>query len=141
MPTPSGVNYLLQFLMISSNSPIIRYQESKVDVQILYVFSLFRLCHEHNVLSLDFCCKGKNIISNFQKKRAKKSLYRQLCCRGRRVFRDDEDYELSTSSINGSSPRYLSKSLWNSLSCTIRYFSNSVSACSLASSAVTLPGF
>ena len=32
MPTPSGVNYLLQFLMISSNSPIIRLQESKVDV-------------------------------------------------------------------------------------------------------------
>ena len=33
MPTPNGVNNLLQFLMISSNSPIIRLLESKVDVQ------------------------------------------------------------------------------------------------------------
>jgi len=32
MPTPSGVNYLLQFLIVSSNSPIIGIQESKVDV-------------------------------------------------------------------------------------------------------------
>jgi len=42
MPTPNGVNYLLQFLMISSNSPIIRLQESKVDVQ-SYV-KIFVLC-------------------------------------------------------------------------------------------------
>ena len=32
MPTPNGVNYLLQFLQYSSNSPIIGIQESKVDV-------------------------------------------------------------------------------------------------------------
>lgn len=30
---PNGVNNLLQFLIDSSNSPIIRMQESKVDVQ------------------------------------------------------------------------------------------------------------
>ena len=35
MPTPSGVNYLLQFLIDSVNLPIFRLQESKVDVQIL----------------------------------------------------------------------------------------------------------
>ena len=29
MPTPNGVNYLLQSLIVSSNSPIIRLQESK----------------------------------------------------------------------------------------------------------------
>ena len=33
MPTPSGVNYLLQSLLLFSNSPIIEQQESKVDVQ------------------------------------------------------------------------------------------------------------
>ena len=45
----------------------------------------------------------------------------------------------SYSPSKGSSPRNLSKSLWNKRSCTMRYFSNSVSACSLASSAVTEP--
>ena len=38
MPTPNGVNYLLQFLQYVSNSPIIRRQESKVDVQCLMSF-------------------------------------------------------------------------------------------------------
>ena len=33
MSTPYSVNYLLQFLALSSNSPIIGRQESKVDVQ------------------------------------------------------------------------------------------------------------
>ena len=33
MPTPNGVNYLLQSLLLLSNSPIIEQQESKVDVQ------------------------------------------------------------------------------------------------------------
>ena len=51
MSTLNSVNYLLQFLQYSSNSPIIGIQESKVDVQILYVFSLFRLCHKHSLLS------------------------------------------------------------------------------------------
>jgi len=40
MPTPNGVNYLLQFLNASSNSPIVGKQESKVDVQ-SYVILLF----------------------------------------------------------------------------------------------------
>ena len=35
MPTPNGVNDLLQFLNASSNSPIIGIQESKVDVHLM----------------------------------------------------------------------------------------------------------
>ena len=42
-------------------------------------------------------------------------------------------------SSKGSSPKYLSKSLWKRRSCMIRYFSNSVSACSTASSWLTVP--
>ena len=37
MPTPNGVNYLLQFLVISSNSPIIRNKNQK------WTFSLMSL--------------------------------------------------------------------------------------------------
>ena len=40
MPTPNGVNYLLQFLLLLSNSPIIEQQESKVDV-LSYVLLYF----------------------------------------------------------------------------------------------------
>ena len=39
----SGVNYLLQFLMISSNSPIVRYQESKVDVPVFCLYFVFAM--------------------------------------------------------------------------------------------------
>ena len=49
-----------------------------------------------------------------------------------RIFK--RDYLISLSARN------LSKSLWNSLSCMIRYFSNSVSAWSFACSALILPG-
>ena len=40
MPTPNGVNYLLQVLLLLSNSPIIEQQELKVDVPVLcpYMF-------------------------------------------------------------------------------------------------------
>ena len=40
MPTPNGVNNLLQSLLLLSNSPIIQIQESKVDVPVLcpYMF-------------------------------------------------------------------------------------------------------
>ena len=55
-------------------------------------------------------------------------------------FRFDDDHGISISSINGNSPKYLSKSLWNKRSWTIRYFSNSVSAYYLAVSAATLHG-
>ena len=55
-------------------------------------------------------------------------------------FRLYDDHFVSVSSIKGNSPKNLSKSLWKRRSCRIRYFSNSVSACSFASSAVTLPG-
>ena len=48
MPTPSGVNYLLQFLNVSSNSPIIRLQESKVDVQSYVLMSV--LCYHTQLL-------------------------------------------------------------------------------------------
>ena len=40
MPTPNGVNYLLQFLITLSNSPIVERQESKVDVQSYVLISL-----------------------------------------------------------------------------------------------------
>ena len=40
MPTPNGVNYLLQSLLLLSNSPIIEQQESKVDVQSYVLISL-----------------------------------------------------------------------------------------------------
>ena len=40
MPTPSGVNYLLQFLNASFNSPIIGKQESKVDVLPFFLLAL-----------------------------------------------------------------------------------------------------
>lgn len=47
MPTPNGVNYLLQFLITLSNSPIVERQESKVDVQSYVLISLsvhWRIC-------------------------------------------------------------------------------------------------
>ena len=40
MPTPNCVNYLLQFLITLSNSPIVERQESKVDVQSYVLISL-----------------------------------------------------------------------------------------------------
>ena len=48
MLTPSGVNYLLQFLQYSYNSPIIGIQESKVEVQ-SYVL-MFVLCYHTQFL-------------------------------------------------------------------------------------------
>ena len=39
---PNGVNYLLQFLNASSNSPIIEQQESKVDVQSYVLMFILR---------------------------------------------------------------------------------------------------
>ena len=45
MPTPNGVNYLLQSLLLLSNSPIIEQQESKVDVQSYVLISLFFHTH------------------------------------------------------------------------------------------------
>ena len=48
MPTPNGVNYLLQSLLLLSNSPIIEQQESKVDVQSYVLISLS--LHTHTPL-------------------------------------------------------------------------------------------
>ncbi len=56
MPTPNGVNNLLQFLQFVSNSPIIEQQESKVDV-LSYVL-LFILSQPIGIC--DF--KGSTII-------------------------------------------------------------------------------
>ena len=53
MPTPNGVNYLLQFFTDSSNSPIIRRQESKVDVQSYVLMSV--LCYHTQILFHYYC--------------------------------------------------------------------------------------
>ena len=43
MPTPNGVNYLLQSLLLLSNSPIVEQQESKVDVHPICPYVYFML--------------------------------------------------------------------------------------------------
>ena len=58
MPTPSGVNYLLQSLLLLSNSPIIEQQESKVDVQSYVLISLsvhWHLCFAVTHYIIIFC--------------------------------------------------------------------------------------
>ena len=53
MLTPNGVNYLLQFLVISSNSPIIRNKNQKwtSSLMSLYLLSL----HTHTPLVITLC--------------------------------------------------------------------------------------
>ena len=49
MLTPNGVNYLLQFLITLSNSPIVERQESKVDV-LSYVLMFVMLPYTFAIL-------------------------------------------------------------------------------------------
>ena len=67
MPTPFGVNNLLKFLMTKWNFADFEIQESKVDVQILYVINLFRLCHKHVIFG--FMPQNYEFILKLQRKR------------------------------------------------------------------------
>ena len=79
MPTPTGVNYLLQSLLLLSNSPIIEQQESKVDVlsYVLYVILAHKLIRL-NVQQYVFYTSMRFFVESLTLQNYEKSLNRQI---------------------------------------------------------------